>query len=308
MNLCLRRFTLTTSAIVLLTLTGWLDANAFQQRERLVLTRAWPIEPVKIVAIKTKNKARVERGKPFNEEDDWLDGLTLTLANNSAKTVTALSIELVFTEDGSPLPPWSWDLNFGPSPNSPEYLRRDTNKVIKIGQTVELGLSKERYQGLREGLKQSGNTRTITQLEIEVREVGFADGSMVQEGRLYLQDPAHPTDPTRKINTRYQGKPLLIVLENYVLHTVGALNPERYQAMQQIVQRVFGGGADWKQTMRNALRLEESLDEELRTLWQKDRDSNRARGLVLHPAQFAEMVVDKNFAPLLKQAAQQKRP
>jgi hypothetical protein len=184
MNLCLRRFTLTTSAIVLLTLTGWLDANAFQQRDRLVLTRAWPIEPVKIVAIRTKNKVRVERGKPFNEEDDWLDGLTLTLANNSAKTVTALSIELVFTEDGGPLPPWSWDLNFGPSPNNSEYLRRDTNKVIKIGQSVELGLSKERYQGLREGLKQSGNTRTITQLEIEVREVGFADGSMVQEGNV----------------------------------------------------------------------------------------------------------------------------
>lgn len=308
MNLCLRRFTLTTSAIVLLTLTGWLDVNAFQQRDRLVLTRAWPIEPVKIVAIKTKNKAMVERGKPFNDDDDWFDGLTLTLANNYDKTVTALTIELIFTEDGGPMPPWSWDLNFGPSPKTPEYLHRDPNKVIKIGQSVELGLSKERYQGLREGLKNSGNTRTITQVEIEIKEVGFEDGSMVQEGRLYLQDPAYPKDPTKKINTRYQGKPLLIVLENYVLHTVGALDPERYQAMQQIVQRVFGGGADWKQTIRNALRLQESLDEELRALWQKDRESNRAQGLVLHPAQFAEMVVDKNFAPLLKQGAQEKRP
>ena len=46
MNLCLLRFTLTTSAIVLLTLTGWLDAHAFQQRKHDSLTRAGPVEPV----------------------------------------------------------------------------------------------------------------------------------------------------------------------------------------------------------------------------------------------------------------------
>lgn len=308
MNPYLLRFTLTTSAIALLTLTGWSGANAVQQRDRLVLTRAWPIEPVKIVAVKTKNKARIERGKPFHDEDDWLDGLTLTLANRHDKTVTALTVSLVFTEDGDTRPPWSWDLNFGPSPNSPEYLRRDPNKVIKIGQTVELGLDKEEYERLKDGFRQAGNTKSITQLEIEVREVGFENGSMVHEGRLYLQDPAHPNDPTRKINTRYQGRPLLIVLEAYVLHTVGALNPERYQAMQNIVQRVFGGGANWKQTIRNALRLPESLDDELRTSWQKDREGARAQGIVLHPAQFAELVVDKQFAPLLNDEAKEKRP
>ena len=308
MNLRLRRFTLTTSALVLLTLTGWLDANAFQQRDRLVVTRAWPIEPVKIVGIKTKNKPKIERGKPFREADDWLDGLTLTLANSYDKTITAVTIALVFTQDGDTSPPLSWDLNFGPSPNSAEYLRRDPAKVIKIGQTVELGVSKEEYERLKEDLKRAGNTRGITQVEIEVREVGFENGSVVQEGKLYLQDPAYPNDPTKKINTRYQGKPLLIVLENYVLHSIGALNPERYQVMQEIVQRTFGGGADWKETIRNALRLEASLDEELRTLWRKNRESSKAQGLVLHPAQFAEMIVDKNFAPLLKQESQEKRP
>lgn len=302
MNQYLVRFTHTTFAIVSLILTAWLVASAAQQRERIVLTRAWRLEPVKIVGVKTKNKAKVEPGRPFDEEDDWLAGLTLTVANNDDKTVTALTVSLVFADPGDPRPSPTWDIHFGPSPNSPEYLRRDPNKIIKAGETVELRVSREDYLSLKRRFEQAGHSNGIQRLEIEVREVGFEDGTMVSDGRLYVQNPAYPNNPTKKIDNRYRGKPLLPVLESYVLHCIGALDPERYQVTQKLVQRTFGGGADWKQTLRGVLHLEEVLDEQLRTMWRRNQEIATANGVVLHPAQFAEMVVDQNFALLLKES------
>ena len=306
MNQYLVRFTHTTLATVLLILTAWLVTSAAQQRDRVVLTRFWRLEPVKIVNVTTKNKAKVQLGKPFAEQDDWLDGLTLTATNNQDKTITALTVSLVFAEPDDPRPPLTWELHFGPSPNSPEYLRRDPNKVIKAGETVELRLSREDYQSLKRRFEQAGYSSGIKRLEIEVIEVGFEDGSMVYDGRLYLQDPAYPNDPTKKINNRYHGKPLIIVLENYVLHCVGALEPERYQVMQELVQRTFGGGADWKQTIRGVLHLEDGLDEHLRTMWRRNQEIAAANGAVLHPAEFAAMIVDQNFAPRIDKAASEK--
>jgi hypothetical protein len=102
---------------------------------------------------------------------------------------------------------------------------------------------------------------------------------------------------------RYKGRPLLIILENYILDCIGALEPERQQQVGAIVQRTFGGGADWKQTVRGVLHLGESLDEQLRHMWQQNQELARANGTVLHPVQFAKMVADQNFAYLIGPAA-----
>ena len=98
---------------------------------------------------------------------------------------------------------------------------------------------------------------------------------------------------------RYKGRPLLIILENYILDCIGALEPERQQQVQAIVQRTFGGGTDWKLTVRGVLYLEEGLDERLRRMWQQNQEIARANELVLHPVQFAKMVADQNFAHLI---------
>ena len=102
---------------------------------------------------------------------------------------------------------------------------------------------------------------------------------------------------------RYKGRPLLIIIENYVLDCLGALEPERQQQVRAIVQRTFGGGADWKQTMRGVLHLGDSLDEQLRHMWQQNQELAGASGTVLPPVQFAKMVADQNFAHLIGPAA-----
>jgi len=200
--------------VILITLTGvtvifavWLaksSANS-QQPDRIVVRKPWPTEPVKVVAVKTKNKADVEIGKAFVADDDWLDGFTVKVVNNYHKTVTVLHISMVFRrEPGDIRPPFAWSLHFGPSVWTPEYKDRDPNKVVKAGKTVELGFSPEDYMFLKDTFKETGYS-TIKRVELAVREVGFEDGSVFYSGNFFLQDPAHPDDPTKKV--RVPGPP-----------------------------------------------------------------------------------------------------
>lgn len=197
----LARLTLITFIGLSLISTTWLinSGARSQGKERIVVRKPWPLEPVKVTAVKTKNKGEVKIGEEFDEEDDWLDGFTLTVANNYDKTVTAMTIEIVFRREfGDTRSPFAFALHLGPSPNRPEYLKRNPNKVIKVGEKLDLRLSPKNYETLKRGFELAGYAHSIKRIELVIREVGFEDGSMLQSGTLYLQDPAYPNDPTRK--------------------------------------------------------------------------------------------------------------
>jgi hypothetical protein len=98
---------------------------------------------------------------------------------------------------------------------------------------------------------------------------------------------------------RYQGRPLVLVLESYVLDCIGALTPDRSEQVGDVVRQAFGGDDDWKQTIRRQLRIADTLDESLRAMWARNQEIARENAYDLHPIQFAKMVVDKNFAPQL---------
>lgn len=104
---------------------------------------------------------------------------------------------------------------------------------------------------------------------------------------------------------RYQGRPLLIVLENYVLAAIGVLPKDAEQRLTQLVRSVFGGDDDWKKTVRQQLDLSAEIDESFRELWQRNQAIARQDGIELHPVQFAKAVVDTNFAQLINSADKQ---
>ncbi len=98
---------------------------------------------------------------------------------------------------------------------------------------------------------------------------------------------------------RYTGKPLLILLENYVLSCIGCLPAEKVPGLAAIVRKVYGGGDDWKATLRSALHLEDGLDDDLRQMWLRNQDIARQANESLLPEDFARMVVDDNFSSLI---------
>ncbi len=97
---------------------------------------------------------------------------------------------------------------------------------------------------------------------------------------------------------RYRGRPLLIVIENYILAAIGE-SAGHQEDMLPIVQQVFGGGDDWMATVRRTLDWDDSIDESFRAMWVRNQEIARQKGLTLHPVQFAKMVADQNFAHLI---------
>lgn len=98
---------------------------------------------------------------------------------------------------------------------------------------------------------------------------------------------------------RYRGRPLLIVLENYILAAIGELPAEKHAGVARIVQTVFGGDADWMRTVREQLQLSDVLDAHLRGMWERNQAIAAQNCVTLHPIQFAKMVADQNFAELI---------
>ena len=177
--------------------------SASPQQDRIVARKPWSVEPVKVVAAKNKKKEKIEIGKSFDDDNDWLDGFTVTVINNYDKTVTAMVIEMVFRRDpGDTRLPLAWPLNFGPHPFSPDYLRRDPSKVIKVGETADLHLTAENYGYLRRGLQQTGFPVSISRVELVIIAVGFEDGSALNSGTFFAPDPNNPNDPTKRIPVR----------------------------------------------------------------------------------------------------------
>jgi hypothetical protein len=176
------------------------EAQNPPSRERTVVRKPWRVEPVRVIAAKAKRKPAIAIGKAFDDDDDWLDGFAVTVFNRSDKTVTTMNLEMVFPrQPGDGRPPAAQGLYFGPSPSDPAYLHRDRTKIIDPGKTGEISLSPEGYESLKRLLQKAGYPTIINQVNLVIREVGFEDGSMLLAGRLFLQDPKYPNDPTKKI-------------------------------------------------------------------------------------------------------------
>jgi hypothetical protein len=151
--------------------------------------------------ISAKNKRKnIAIGKSFEDDDDWLDSFTVTVRNDAKQIVTAVTAEIVFRrEPGDTGLPLAWPIGFGPNPFSREYALRDPNKVIKVGETAELQLTDENYRYLKQALLQRGFPLSIKRVEVVIKDVGFEDGSALSSGTLFVADPKHPNDPTRRI-------------------------------------------------------------------------------------------------------------
>jgi alpha-ketoglutarate-dependent taurine dioxygenase len=101
-------------------------------------------------------------------------------------------------------------------------------------------------------------------------------------------------------NPRYDGKPLLRLLELYVLWSIDELAEADGKNLTAITPRLhstYGSSGAWHDAIAAAMHLPKSMPELIRDTWAKNRKIAEANSAVLGPQQFAEMFVDANFVP-----------
>lgn len=100
-------------------------------------------------------------------------------------------------------------------------------------------------------------------------------------------------------SSRYEGKPLLKLLESYVLWTIGQLPAKDEEVLMQItpkLQSIYGIQGDWQQIVSEVMELPPNIPALIKALWAKNAQIPNENGLPLAPQHFAEMFVDNNLS------------
>lgn len=81
-------------------------------------------------------------------------------------------------------------------------------------------------------------------------------------------------DEARDRSTRYEGAPMLRLLECYALDVIGHLSPDQVALAEKIVHHTWGGD-DWRVTLRQVLAWPDTVDEEIRHNWSRYQEAAR---------------------------------
>lgn len=168
--------------------------EANRHEDRLVEKDEGFKPPVEISAIKSKAGV-IKPGMKFSSDEDWIQGLTISVRNKSEKPITHISLRILF-----PRPKEQQDLldfvdllNYGESPIPYEDGRIPFNSATPVlpGETVELRLTDEDYNALKTLLRESKYS-SINKIKVDVEVLGFSDGTLWMAGRMYTLDRDRP--------------------------------------------------------------------------------------------------------------------
>lgn len=99
--------------------------------------------------------------------------------------------------------------------------------------------------------------------------------------------------------SRYEGKPILRLLECYVLRALGKLSDEQnatLAAMTPKLQEIYHYRGEWYEIVESAINLPQGIETEIFKLWEKNQLIALNIGEELSPERFAQIFVDQNFA------------
>ncbi|HLX63856.1 MAG TPA: hypothetical protein VKX17_21470 [Planctomycetota bacterium] len=98
-----------------------------------------------------------------------------------------------------------------------------------------------------------------------------------------------------KPDTRYTGRPLIALLEMFVLEYIGELDPKRRALAQKLVHSTWGKG-NWLEVTRKQLKIKEGIGDYLKKKWRENLVIAREKNLSLTPNDFAVAIVDANWS------------
>jgi formate dehydrogenase maturation protein FdhE len=100
------------------------------------------------------------------------------------------------------------------------------------------------------------------------------------------------------MTARYEGKPLLRILECYVLWAIGELgNVEeaKLSGMEPQLRQALKQQGNWREVIEKAMEFPGNMPEMIRANWEKNQSIAKQQHRELAPQQFAEMFVDSNL-------------
>lgn len=100
-------------------------------------------------------------------------------------------------------------------------------------------------------------------------------------------------------NSRYDGKPLLRLLELYILKALDELPPIEQETLTRLapkLQAIYGGNGQWQEAIEAAVHMPADMPQQIRDMWAKNLEIAKANNVPALSAQkFAEMFVDENL-------------
>jgi hypothetical protein len=99
---------------------------------------------------------------------------------------------------------------------------------------------------------------------------------------------------------RYTGKPLLRLLECYVLWSIGALEPKDQVLLTQMEPKLrdtYQLDGTWHEVVAGVMDFPPNMPDLIRASWERNSGKARAVGEELQPEHFSEMFVDANLVP-----------
>lgn len=184
-------------AALLLTPTpkAYLQDNETNRDEDKLVEKGMGFKPpVEITAIKSK-AGDIKPGIKFSSDEDWVQGLTISVRNKAEKPITHISLMILFPrpkgQEGKL--DFAESLNYGASPVPYQDGRIPFNsaKAVLPGESVELKLSDENYFTVKTLLKDS-KYPSINRIKVDVTTLGFSDGTLWVAGKTYRLDENNP--------------------------------------------------------------------------------------------------------------------
>lgn len=99
-------------------------------------------------------------------------------------------------------------------------------------------------------------------------------------------------------DARYDGKPLLRLLECYTLKAIDQLSETAEAQLEEMtpkLQSVYEVTGSWVEIVATIMDLPENLPTQLQEMWVRNTEIAQRSGVVLTPQKFAEMFVDQNL-------------
>jgi hypothetical protein len=101
------------------------------------------------------------------------------------------------------------------------------------------------------------------------------------------------------MSDRYDAKPLLRLLELYVLNAIDELPLPEQESLIRLapkLQAIYGGNGQWHEAITAAVRMPADMPQSIRDMWAKNLEIARANNVPALSAQkFAELFVDQNL-------------